>query len=60
MCRNIYFFPLQKSAKSSVQASGLPMLLTHVLPSCTYEGENTVLYLQTARLVLWSVCTCGS
>lgn len=22
------------------------------LPSCTYEGENTVLYLQTARFLL--------
>ena len=29
--------------------SGLPSLLTRVTASCTYEGENTVLYLQTAR-----------
>ncbi|XP_061253389.1 peroxisomal acyl-coenzyme A oxidase 2 isoform X4 [Bos javanicus] len=28
--------------------SGLPSLLTRVTASCTYEGENTVLYLQTA------------
>nr|XP_015091890.1 peroxisomal acyl-coenzyme A oxidase 2 isoform X2 [Vicugna pacos] len=29
--------------------SGLPSLVTRVAASCTYEGENTVLYLQTAR-----------
>lgn len=29
--------------------SGLPSLVTRVTASCTYEGENTVLYLQTAR-----------
>lgn len=29
--------------------SGLPSLLARVTASCTYEGENTVLYLQTAR-----------
>ncbi|XP_048212005.1 peroxisomal acyl-coenzyme A oxidase 2 [Perognathus longimembris pacificus] len=29
--------------------SGLPTLVTQVVASCTYEGENTVLYLQVAR-----------
>ena len=29
--------------------SGLPSLVTRVTASCTYEGENTVLYLQMAR-----------
>lgn len=29
--------------------SGLPKLVTEVTASCTYEGENTVLYLQVAR-----------
>lgn len=29
--------------------SGLPSLVTKVTASCTYEGDNTVLYLQTAR-----------
>ncbi|XP_059965478.1 peroxisomal acyl-coenzyme A oxidase 2 isoform X2 [Mesoplodon densirostris] len=35
--------------------SGLPSLVTRVTASCTYEGENTVLYLQTARLIKDSV-----
>nr|CAB3219770.1 peroxisomal acyl-coenzyme A oxidase 2 [Phallusia mammillata] len=34
------------------QASGLPHLLSKVTPTCTYEGENTVLYLQTARYLV--------
>uniref|UniRef100_A0A4W2DJN9 Acyl-coenzyme A oxidase n=1 Tax=Bos indicus x Bos taurus TaxID=30522 RepID=A0A4W2DJN9_BOBOX len=34
--------------------SGLPSLLTRVTASCTYEGENTVLYLQTARFLIKS------
>ncbi|XP_006862155.1 PREDICTED: peroxisomal acyl-coenzyme A oxidase 2 [Chrysochloris asiatica] len=32
--------------------SGLPSVLTRVTASCTYEGENTVLYLQTARFLV--------
>ncbi|KAJ7317100.1 hypothetical protein JRQ81_003262 [Phrynocephalus forsythii] len=32
--------------------SGLPFLCTRVLASCTYEGENTVLLLQTARFLI--------
>ncbi|XP_055985242.1 peroxisomal acyl-coenzyme A oxidase 2 isoform X2 [Sorex fumeus] len=32
--------------------SGLPTLLTKVTASCTYEGENTVLYLQLARFLV--------
>ena len=31
------------------QASGFPLLYGLVAPSCTYEGENTVLMLQVAR-----------
>ena len=34
------------------QASGLPHLYVNYVPANTYEGENTVLLLQTARLVL--------
>lgn len=29
--------------------SGLPTLVARATASCTYEGENTVLYLQVAR-----------
>ncbi|XP_053456297.1 peroxisomal acyl-coenzyme A oxidase 2 isoform X2 [Nycticebus coucang] len=32
--------------------SGLPSLVTKVSASCTYEGENTVLYLQVARFLV--------
>ncbi|XP_078399736.1 peroxisomal acyl-coenzyme A oxidase 2-like [Cetorhinus maximus] len=32
--------------------SGLPTLYTRVVASCTYEGENTVLQLQTARFLM--------
>ena len=32
------------------QASGFPSLYVDSTPTCTYEGENTVLLLQTARL----------
>ena len=32
-------------------ASGLPQLYMRVVPSQTYEGDNTVLYLQTARFL---------
>ncbi|XP_029456841.1 peroxisomal acyl-coenzyme A oxidase 2 isoform X2 [Rhinatrema bivittatum] len=32
--------------------SGLPSLYSYVLAGCTYEGENTVLYLQTARYLV--------
>uniref|UniRef100_A0A9L0SVU5 Acyl-coenzyme A oxidase n=1 Tax=Equus caballus TaxID=9796 RepID=A0A9L0SVU5_HORSE len=35
--------------------SGLPSLVTKVTASCTFEGENTVLYLQMARLTKDSV-----
>uniref|UniRef100_G3U1U7 Acyl-coenzyme A oxidase n=1 Tax=Loxodonta africana TaxID=9785 RepID=G3U1U7_LOXAF len=31
--------------------SGLPSLVTDVTASCTYEGENMVLYLQMARFI---------
>ena len=33
------------------QASGLPHLYVKYVPANTYEGENTVLFLQTARSV---------
>lgn len=32
--------------------SGLPRLYAATVAACTYEGENTVLYLQTARYLL--------
>ncbi|XP_069107153.1 peroxisomal acyl-coenzyme A oxidase 1-like [Argopecten irradians] len=32
-------------------ASGLPKIYTNITPSCTYEGENTVMMLQTARFL---------
>ncbi|XP_013924300.1 PREDICTED: peroxisomal acyl-coenzyme A oxidase 2 [Thamnophis sirtalis] len=32
--------------------SGLPSIYTKVIPSCTYEGENTILLLQTARFLI--------
>nr|XP_017512265.2 peroxisomal acyl-coenzyme A oxidase 2 isoform X2 [Manis javanica] len=34
--------------------SGLPSLVNKVTASCTYEGENTVLYLQMARFLVKS------
>nr|BAE25794.1 unnamed protein product [Mus musculus] len=34
--------------------SGLPSLVTQAIASCTYEGENTVLYLQVARFLMKS------
>lgn len=33
-------------------ASGIPKIYTQVTAACTYEGENTVLYLQTARYLV--------
>ena len=32
--------------------SGLPGIMTEYSPMATYEGENTILYLQTARYLL--------
>ncbi|XP_069721789.1 peroxisomal acyl-coenzyme A oxidase 2 [Phaenicophaeus curvirostris] len=32
--------------------SGLPSLYTKILASCIYEGENTILFLQTARFLV--------
>jgi len=37
-----------------LNASGLPRLYLNLLPSCTYEGENTLLYLQCSRYLLKS------
>ncbi|XP_054451392.1 peroxisomal acyl-coenzyme A oxidase 2 [Pteronotus mesoamericanus] len=36
------------------ELSGLPSLVTRVTASCTYEGDNTVLYLQMARFLVKS------
>ncbi|UYV83606.1 ACOX2 [Cordylochernes scorpioides] len=33
-------------------ASGLPRLYATTVAACTYEGENTVLFLQTARYII--------
>ena len=35
-------------------ASGLPTIYVFTVPGCTFEGDNTVLYLQTARQVVGS------
>ncbi|CAG5122877.1 unnamed protein product [Candidula unifasciata] len=35
-------------------ASGLPKIYTNEVPACTYEGENVVLCLQTARFLIKS------
>lgn len=32
--------------------SGIPVIYTDYIPACTYEGENTVMLLQTARYLL--------
>ncbi|XP_076826060.1 peroxisomal acyl-coenzyme A oxidase 2-like [Clavelina lepadiformis] len=32
--------------------SGLPFIVNRMLASCTYEGENTVMYLQCARYLM--------
>ena len=37
-------------------ASGFPSMYVNNTPNCTYEGENTVLYLQTARFLLKIIC----
>jgi len=34
------------------QCSGFPSMYVNNTPNCTYEGENTVLYLQTARFLV--------
>ncbi|XP_048345910.1 peroxisomal acyl-coenzyme A oxidase 1 isoform X2 [Sphaerodactylus townsendi] len=36
------------------RCSGLPDLYVNFTPSCTYEGENTVMMLQTARFLIKS------
>ncbi|XP_060603923.1 peroxisomal acyl-coenzyme A oxidase 1-like, partial [Ruditapes philippinarum] len=33
-------------------ASGIPKIWTYMTPACTYEGENTVMYLQCARYLV--------
>ncbi|XP_053382348.1 peroxisomal acyl-coenzyme A oxidase 1-like [Mercenaria mercenaria] len=33
-------------------ASGIPKIWTYITPACTYEGENTVMYLQCARYLV--------
>ena len=40
------------------QASGFPRLYASAVATCTYEGENTVLMLQTARYD--NACSCAS
>ena len=42
-------------------ASGLPKMYTTSVPACTFEGENTVLKLQTARYLMkcWSQVSRG-
>lgn len=33
-------------------ASGIPKIWSFITPACTYEGENTVMYLQCARYLI--------
>ncbi|KFU89148.1 Peroxisomal acyl-coenzyme A oxidase 2, partial [Chaetura pelagica] len=40
--------------------SGLPSLYTKILASCIYEGENTILLLQTARFLIKSFMAASS
>jgi len=35
-----------------MQSSGLPSLFADYVPACTYEGENNVMHLQTARFLI--------
>ena len=35
-------------------ASGIPKIYTNITAACTYEGENTVLYLQVAKFLMKS------
>ncbi|OVA04669.1 Acyl-CoA oxidase/dehydrogenase [Macleaya cordata] len=41
-------------------SSGLPELFAVYVPSCTYEGDNTVLLLQVARFLMKTVSQLGS
>jgi len=36
-------------------SSGIPKIYTTTTAACTYEGENTVLYLQTARQPVYNL-----
>ncbi|XP_025902542.1 peroxisomal acyl-coenzyme A oxidase 1 isoform X3 [Nothoprocta perdicaria] len=42
------------------RCSGLPDIYVTFTPSCTYEGENTVMMLQTARFLMKSYMQVGS
>ncbi|NWI16342.1 ACOX1 oxidase, partial [Crypturellus soui] len=42
------------------RCSGLPDIYVTFTPSCTYEGENTVMMLQTARFLIKSYMQVGS
>ncbi|XP_057976482.1 peroxisomal acyl-coenzyme A oxidase 1-like isoform X2 [Malania oleifera] len=41
-------------------SSGLPELFAVYVPSCTYEGDNTVMLLQVARFLMKTVSQLGS
>lgn len=38
------------------RSSALPDIYVEFTPTCTYEGENTVMMLQTARLLVTHKC----
>ncbi|KAM3131284.1 hypothetical protein pb186bvf_016602 [Paramecium bursaria] len=63
-CKAVYswntHFGLDKIRQSCgghgyLQSSGIVTIQTEFAPSCTYEGENTVLLLQTARYLIKSL-----
>jgi len=41
-------------------SSGLPELFAVYIPACTYEGDNTVLMLQVARILIKTLAQLGS
>ena len=54
-CPLLYIFPLPQLARLACgghgysQASGIPYVYVNHVAASTYEGENTVMLLQTAR-----------
>ncbi|XP_060068145.1 peroxisomal acyl-coenzyme A oxidase 1-like [Ylistrum balloti] len=51
-CTSIEVCRLACGGHGYSHASGIPKIYVDAIPNSTYEGENTVLYLQTARYLL--------